>query len=97
MEAERHLSVHEEVMNAIEATPHRKLAAALMAGCVDVLKVPRPKSRQAVVSWNRARRDEIAFITEPRASAFWCEAAGVDYDAVLSRLKKLDLLTATAA
>lgn len=70
-----------------ESYPHRKLAAAVVAGCVEILKEPKPKSDQAITQWKSRRRDEAAFITNARASAFWCEAAGVEWDVVVSQLR----------
>jgi hypothetical protein len=98
-EAERHIAIASDAIQALSTLPHRKLAAAVVADCIEALRIPKPSSRQAIVTWKRQRQDELDFITDPKASAIWCEAAGIEWDVVVSKLNAQQLLApfATAA
>lgn len=74
------------------ASPEQRLAIAIVAGCVDVLKAKVPTTGRARLEWEKRRKFESEFIADPRASAPWVEAAGLDWDAVVSRLRHQNLL-----
>ena len=52
----------------------RDLAVDMMASAVDDLKAHH-------------KQKEIDFFTDPRKSELWCVGAGLDYEAVVSRLR----------
>lgn len=82
---------------------HRKLAVALVADAVQVLRTDPPSAtpprsrgehegwRQKWKKWERERRRDVEFFGSRRA-AVWCELAGLEVDAVRSRLEAERLL-----
>jgi len=83
---------------------YRNVAATLLRDAAWVLRRPPPNStppdgkdarRAWVVQWRywiRERKRDVGFFKNPWRSAMWCEAAGLDYEAVLSRLSAEGLL-----
>lgn len=85
-------------MTDLDPGRYRKLAADLLSDTVSVLRQPPPPSRppsnrsraewvRSWEVWEQERMRDLRFIRDPERSASWCEAAGVDYDAVVSRLE----------
>lgn len=75
-------------------SPERKLATDLLADAIRILRDP-PQAIPGSKLWKQwlhEREREIEFFENPRKSAFWCEAAGLDWDAVVSRLRAQGLL-----
>lgn len=91
-------------MTAIEEGPYRRLAQSLLRDAYDVLcKNPPPATppkgvaskrewRKKWERWEYERQRELRFFADPSRSAPWCEMAGVDYDATVSRLERDGLL-----
>jgi hypothetical protein len=73
---------------------YRSLAVAVLNSAVDALKVRRPRRADARRQWSAQRQDTVEFFEHPRASAVWCEAAGMEWDTVVSRLRMQGLLAA---
>lgn len=82
----------------IDHAHYRKLAADLLSDAVSVLRdSPPPAKRPSGMTrtewnrrweqWERERMRDLSFFGDPNRSAVWCEAAGVDYDAVVGRLE----------
>ncbi len=78
----------------VDTTAHRRLAATVIAGCVEALRRPCPTDPNGARLWAKQRAKELTFIADPRLSAFWCEAAGVEWDVVVSKLDAAHLLAA---
>lgn len=82
---------------AMPASPERRLAIDLVADAIRILEAPVPEhpnpKKLALLKrdWLQDRAREIAFFSNPRKSAFWCEAAGLDWEAVVSRLRSRGL------
>jgi hypothetical protein len=73
---------------------HKWLASELVAGCINILREPRPQTPKAITAWESRRHAEQGFIGNPKASAAWCEIAGIEWDVVISRAKAQGLLAA---
>lgn len=73
---------------------YRRLALALLADSVKVLRVKRPPGRQAGEAWDRGRTAELRFWRDPARSAFWCEAAGYDWNVFVGWLTDSGMLPA---
>lgn len=74
----------------------RRLAADLILDAVQTLRTPPPTSRPAKdrvtwrrrwITWAKHRIRDVEFFRDEARSGPWCEAAGLDYDAVLERLE----------
>lgn len=76
--------------------PIRRLAAALLLDSVTILKSERPKTRRAIAAWEDRRELEAEFLSNERACGHWCEAAGIEWDAMVSRLRAERFLPAFA-
>lgn len=70
----------------------RHLAAAVLADALSVLQKPRPARKASWPAYEFDRDREIAFFRDPSKSAKWCEVAGFDWAAVVSKLEHAGLL-----
>lgn len=61
-------------MSDTDAVPYRELACAVVLQGVEYLKADHHPR-------------EIAFFMKPELSELWCVAAGLDYEATISRLR----------
>lgn len=88
----------------VDPAPYRRLAVALIQDAIITLKTPPPTAkrppagerRKAWVTrweaWERSRMRDLAFFRDGKRAAPWCEAAGLDYGAVMARLEDEGLL-----
>lgn len=82
----------QESLSAQDFQRYHRLALAILADSVKVLKVPCPADRLAAERWNKGRAVELRFWREPKRSAFWCEVAGFDWDVFYSWLTESGIL-----
>ena len=71
---------------------YQRLAAMLLKDSLRVLATKPPKQKKKRERWQQAHDVEIAFWNTPRKAARWCELVGLDYDAIVSRLRRRALL-----
>lgn len=81
---------------AVRAAAYRQVAAATIVGAVEILRSSEPTSDKARRAWQTRRDAEIRFFADPRRSAHWCEAAGLDWDFVVGKLSAEGLLSLNA-
>jgi len=71
---------------------YRKLARAVLANSLKVMRQSRPTHPDARRAWDARQAAELAFWHEPHRSAPWCEAAGLEWEFCVERLTDSGML-----